>query len=597
VNDSKNLNSNNFRQNSNEEFHLKSGDKILSLIHRFSATEKVVFGVLILIALISSISLAWRVNSYFTVPVPSYGGSFSEGVIGLPRSVNPVLAFTDVDKDLTQLIYSGLMKYENGELVPDLAEKYTVSDDGLTYSFTLRDNLRFHDGNPLTAEDVEYTIQKIQDSTLKSPKRVDWASVSIKVKSEREIEFDLKQPYSPFLSNTTIGILPKHIWKNFDTDQFIFSQYNLEPIGSGPYIINSIQKDKEGIPTSYSLKPFSKYVTGKPHISSITIYFYPNEAIALDAYKTGAIENFAGISANEVEENVNPNGSKVLRTPLPRIFGVFFNQNNAPVLTNTNVREALNISIDRERIINEALNGYGVSISSPIPFYKKTNASSSDTLIFDKERAKAILAKDGWVINGNGVLEKKTSTGSQVLEFSIATTDAPDLKKAAEIIKKDWDDIGAKVDIKVYEYGDLSQNIIKTRKYDALLFGEIIGKDLDLYAFWHSSQRNYPGLNVSMYVNSKVDKILDDIRSTSDKEKKEELYGSFEKIIEDEVPAAFIYSPDYTYLISNKINGYNFSGITNPSDRFQGIESWYIAKDYVWKIFAKEDSKKVTEVN
>ncbi len=580
-----------------QEFHIKRGDKILSLIHKFSATEKVVFGILILISLISALTIAWKVNKSFLVPTPSYGGKFNEGVIGLPRSINPVLAFTDIDRDLTELIYSGLMKYENGELIPDLAENYSVSEDGLTYTFTLKEDLRFHDGTPLTTEDIEFTVQKIQDSTLKSPRRADWASVSVKILSATEIEFILKQPYSPFLSNTAIGILPKHIWKNLDTDQFIFSQHNLQPIGSGPYMINSIQRDKDGLPTSYSLKPFSKYLPNKAYISDITLHFYPNESSALDAFKAGTIENYAGISAEEAKKlGENLKDSSILHTPLPRIFGVFFNQNNSPVLANEEVRQALNMAVDREKIVREVLNQYAVSIDGPLPLNNFVSASTT-AIIFDKGAAKTLLAEEGWVIDADGVLAKKTTTGSQTLEFSISTTDAPDLKKTAEIIKEDWDSIGAKVDIKVYEYGDLSQNIIKTRKYDALLFGEIIGKDLDLYAFWHSSQRNYPGLNLAMYVNSKVDKLLDDARTTSDITKKQEFYTSFEKIIKEEVPAVFLYSPEYMYLISNKINGYNFSFITNPSDRFSGVEKWFITSDYVWKIFAREKNREGGDVS
>lgn len=575
-----------------KEFNLKKGNKILSLINKFSATEKIVFGVLVLVATFSALSLAWKVNRNFLVPIPASGGSFTEGVIGLPRSINPVLAFTDIDKDLTQIIYSGLMKYNNGELVPDLAEKYSVSEDGLTYTFTLKNNLRFQDGTPLTSEDVEFTIQKIQDSSLKSPRRIDWASVSTKIISDTEIQFILKQPYSPFIYNTTIGILPKHIWKNLDNDQFIFSQNNLEPIGSGPYMIDSIEKDKDSVPISYHLKPFAKYTPKRAYISNISIYFYSNEAKALEALNAGEIENYAGVSANEAKNLENRGDFDILHTPLPRIFGVFFNQNNSPVLANKEVRQALNMSVDREKIVREVLNGYAVDIDGPLPLNSHLNASStSSTITFDKEGAKKLLGKNGWAINSDGVLAKKTAAGLQVLEFSITTTDATDLKKTAEIIQKDWNDIGAKVEVKVFEYGDLSQNIIKTRKYDSLLFGEIIGKDLDLYAFWHSSQRNSPGLNVSMYVNSRTDSLLEDARNSGDDSERDKDYKLFEEIIRDDVPAVFLFSPEYIYLVSKKLAGYDFSSITNSSDRFHGIENWYATKDYVWKVFKKGEDE------
>lgn len=569
-----------------KEFRLKGSDKLLKIINSFSATEKVIFGILTIVAMLSALTLAWKVNSMFLVPIPSHGGSFTEGVVGLPRSINPVLAITDTDKDLSTLIYSGLMKYDKDELVKDLAESYTISDDGLVYDFKLRNNARFHDGTQLTTDDIEFTIQKIQDGEIKSPKRVDWASVSIKKISSTEIQFTLKQPYAPFLANTTVGILPKNLWKNLSTDQFIFNQKNLEPIGSGPYKIESIEKDKDNTPISYTLSSFDKYYNGKPYISNIKISFFQDEDMAIDSFKKGLIENYSGISAQKANNLTNNLGnSKIIHNPLSRVFGIFLNQNNSPVLANKEVRQALNMAVDKDKIIKDVLFNYGISIDGPIPDTTDTNRVASSSVVANKQIAKNILAKAGWTINENGVLEKKTKTTKQVLEFSIATADSEDLKKTAEIVKKDWEDIGAKVTIKVFEFGDLSQNIIKTRKYDALLFGEIINKDLDLYAFWHSSQRNSPGLNISMYVNSKVDKLLEDSRVASNDKERDRILDSFQKIIKDEVPAIFLFSPEYICIMSNKIQGYSRESITNHSDRFYGIDKWYITTDRVWKIF------------
>lgn len=568
-----------------KEFHLKGSEKLLKTIGSFSATEKVIFGFLTIIALFSAIALAWRVNALFLVPIPSHGGSFSEGMVGLPRSINPVLAFTDTDKDLTTLVYSGLMKYDGDKLIKDMAESFTMSEDGLVYDFKLKKDLRFHDGTQLTTDDVEFTIQKIQDGELKSPRHVDWASVSIRKVDSTEIQFILKQPYAPFLANTTIGILPKHIWKNLDTEQFIFNQKNLEPIGSGPYKVENIKKDKDGTPTSYTLSAFNKYHNGKPYISTINFNFYQNEQDAINALKNGGVNNLAGISPQVTNEIASSTNDKIIiHNPLPRIFGVFLNQNNSPVLANKEVRQALNMAVNRDRIIKEVLYNYGVSINGPLPI-ESESTSTKKINTSNLQAAKDILTKAGWMINQNGVLEKKTKTSTQTLEFSIVTADSVDLKKTAELVKRDWEELGAKVDVKVFEYGDLSQNIIKTRKYDALLFGEIINKDLDIYAFWHSSQRNAPGLNISMYVNSKVDKILEDARSTYNEKTREDMYRSFEKIINEDVPAVFIYSPEYIYILSNQIKGYSQNSIVNHSDRFYGIEKWYITTNNVWKVF------------
>lgn len=574
-----------------KEFRFKGSEKLLNTIKTFSATEKVVFTFLTIVALISSLSLLWKVNSLFLVSIPSHGGSFSEGMIGLPRSINPVLAFTETDQSLSRLVYSGLMRFDGNKLVTDLADSYTISEDGLVYDFKLKDNVRFHDGTKLTSDDIEFTIQKIQDNEIKSPRYVDWASVNIKKISDTNIQFILKQPYTPFLLNTTIGIIPKELWKNQTTEQFIFNEKNLNPIGSGPYMIDEIIKDKAGTPTSYILSSFNKHHDGEPFISKININFYQNEDVVFDAFKSGSIENIAGISPKRTYElSSTTTGVNIIHNPLSRIFGVFFNQNNSPVLANKEVRQALNMVVDREEIINKVFYGYGISIHGPIPL----TTHSSDKIKSDNTKniqaAKDLLTKNGWMINENGILEKKTKTTKQTLELSITTADSVDLKEVAEMVKTQWEEIGAKVTVKIFEFGDLSQNIIKTRKYDALLFGEIINKDLDLYAFWHSSQRNSPGLNVSMYVNSKVDKLLEDARTATDEKVKTDLYKSFEDIVKDDVPAVFIYSPEYIYIMSDKIQGYNNKSITNYSDRFSNIEKWFIKTDSVWKVFVKKEN-------
>src|SRR5262249_14203171 len=157
----------------------------------------------------------------FLVQVPAEGGDLREGLIGLPRTLNPVLAVSDTDHDISALVYSGLTKHlGNGSVEPDLAKSYAVSTDGLTYTFTLGDNFRFQDGSPLTADDVAFTIEKIQDPALKSPHAADWANVTVTVQSPTVIQFALKQAYAPFITDTTVGILPKHIWGSVTDDVF-----------------------------------------------------------------------------------------------------------------------------------------------------------------------------------------------------------------------------------------------------------------------------------------------------------------------------------------------------------------------------------------
>lgn len=572
-----------------KEFRLKSGSSILSYIRQFSATEKVVFGILIVTAIITVIVMVSKVNSIFSVEIPGNDGSLTEGLISLPHTINPVLAVTDVDRDLVSLVYSGLTTYKNGAIVPDLAASSTISDDGLTYTFTLKKDLRFQDGSNLTAEDVAYTIQKIQEPALKSPRRADWKDVSVKVLNQTTVQFTLKQPYSPFLSNTTVGIIPKHIWSNLNNDQFSLSQYNTEPVGSGPYRVSDISKAQGGIPNSYTLSTWSGYYNKQPHLQKITFKFFSDEEKALAALDDGSIDSLPSISAaNAVKLAADSAQSyKIISSPLPRVFGVFFNQSQAPVLADRNVRAALDLAVDRNTIVKIALNGYGQVLDGPLPF--KTSSSSGK--VVDKQdliAAQKILEKNGWTKDANGIyqLQKKGSKTFTSLTFDIYTADTPDLKQTAELIKNSWNALGAQVRIKVFEPSDLYQNIIRTRKYDALLFGEFIGKDRDLYAFWHSSERNSPGLNIAMYANSKADKLLENIRSTTDDSARADKYLQFEQLIVSDLPAIFLYVPDFIYAIPKSLHQTNLGPLTVPSDRFNSINDWYNTTENVWKIFA-----------
>jgi peptide/nickel transport system substrate-binding protein len=526
------------------------------------------------------------------VSVPADGGELREGLVGLPRTVNPVLAVSDVDRDISALVYAGLTRHTATGISNDLAKSYTVSDNGLTYTFTLRDGLRFQDGTALTADDVAFTIDKIQDPVLKSPHAGDWANVTVKQVSSSVIQFTLKQAYAPFISETDIGILPKHIWGSVSDDQFIFSQYNIQPIGAGPYRSSSIARDSGGIPTEYRLAAWSGYAGVKPHVSNITFVFFNDDQSAYSALDSGSIDSLPSVSPDEAARLASDSAQSytVLSDPLPRVFGVFFNQSQNAALADKSVRQALDMSVDRNAIVRAVLSGYGTPISGPLPAGMSASSSAPIATSSNIANAQTLLEKNGWKrdsATGIYQYQKKGSKTVTPLAFDIYTADTPDLKQAAELVKDSWAKIGADVGVKVFESSDLYQSVIRPRKYDALLFGELIGKDRDLYAFWHSSQRSAPGLNVSMYANSKADKLLEQIRTTSSDSARASEYAQFEQQVRSDIPAIFLYSPDFIYAVPKALQGLELGELTVPSDRFDSVDDWYIETENVWTFFAK----------
>ncbi len=255
------------------------------------------------------------------------------------------------------------------------------------------------------------------------------------------------------------------------------------------------------------------------------------------------------------------------------------------MLRDRDVRAALSASIDRETLVDQVLRGYGTAVSGPTPVAAPV-PQEGDLIAAARDR----LFQKGWKLNEEGVLVKTTGSGktakTATLSFSLATGNVPELRAAAELLKLAWEEMGARVSLQIYEQGDLSQNVIRPRKYDALLFGEVVGRELDLYAFWHSSQRNDPGLNIALYANATADKALTDLRATSDAEERAVLLRKFQAELEKDIPAVFLYAPDFVYIVPNDIQGLELGFIEAQSDRFLSVSEWHREKDRVWPIFS-----------
>jgi peptide/nickel transport system substrate-binding protein len=406
----------------------------------------------------------------------------------------------------------------------------------------------------------------------------------------------LDQAYAPFLENMTLGILPKHIWQNTTDDAFALDDKNNNPIGAGPYAITSIAKNSNGIPTKYTLSSNKNYISGQPYIDTINFSFYSTEKDLEDAYLAGDIDAMNSISAHTAK-TLESAGSIIQSASLPRIFGVFFNQNQNVALADKNVRIALDTAVDRDYIVNTVLQGYGSVLNGPVPqrFLGNTpttlvkNSIDAETRL---QNASQILDKAGWKLNADGIREKKTPNGTTTLSFAISTSDSQELKDVGDILKSAWQHIGAKVEVKIFEGGYLNQSIIRPRKYDALLFGQIVNHDLDLYAFWHSSQRTDPGLNIALHNNPKADKLLENIRIQNNPENRIALFNQFTALLTQDVPALFLYAPNFIYVTSKDVHNQSIDVISDPSDRFSTVSQWYINTERIWKIFRQYTTNK-----
>lgn len=569
--------------------HLKND--IQKALGTFSPIERVLFSIVVIVCITTVFSLLFKINDHFLVSVPAEGGTLSEGIVGTPRFINPVLAITDVDHDITSLVFRGLMKKDlDGAIIPDLAESYTVSDDGLVYTFTLKD-ASWDDGEKITADDVIFTIKSALDPMLKSPERVKWSGVLVQAPDEKTVTFTLKHAYAPFLENAMLGIIPKHIWSKIPYESWSYSDYNTKNVvGNGYYKMSSISENSNGIPNYYTLKNAKPKDTNPALIDSITIHFFANEEELIAAFKNKTIDTMGGIDPLNAQ-SLEKTGAQILQAPLPRIFGLFFNQSQAKIFTSAKVRQAITMAINKDSIVKNVLFGYGAVGDGPIPNSSKiqSDAVGTKTTVSTPEQIKSILEKDGWKMGSDGIYQKVGAKKVVTrLSFEIATNDTPELTKAVNAIVTDLRAVGIEAVAKVYETGSLNQDIIRPRKFQSLFFGEIIENQSFIYAFWHSSQRNDPGLNISLYANSRVDALLETGLSTLDKDKQNQTYKSLEKEIVADMPAVFVYSPSYIYVTREDFDGITLPHIDTPHDRFENISTWYLATDRVWKLFAQQ---------
>lgn len=560
-------------------------DRYFAFLNRRRFSDLVFFHLALIVMLGSGLTALIIYNNAYLTSVPTAGGTLVEGVVGTPRFVNPVLAITRADHDISALVYSGLMKIdENGNLVNDVAENIALSEDGRTYTVTIKDNVRFHDGSKLTARDVAFTINLIQNPDLKSPLRGSWGGVIVEEISERELNIILPEPYAPFIENLTVGILPREIWDQLPIEQLPFSQHNTEPIGSGPYLITDLLRNKSGLINAYKLEAFAN-ANREPNITTIVFNFYQNEDALTQALQNGEIAGSASLNIDQITK-VDMSQYTVIQTPLPRTFAIYFNQNKSAALRDRAARKALDASIDKVALVQEVLDNYGIPIDSPVPngFLELESLRTSSTT--DATHPESILVEGGWQKNSDGKWEKEINDENVTLSVTISTSNTPLFEETANYVAETWRALGVDVQVDQYEQADLVQGIIRPRSFQALLFGADLGRNIDLYPFWHSSQKDDPGLNIAQYTNITADSLLNKLRATTSPAEQSAFASELVTLLNEDQPAIFLFVPNFIYVIDKDVAVTPFTKLGKPSERFANIADWHITSSNLWPIFS-----------
>jgi len=552
--------------------------------NRFTGAEKKLLLVLFIV-IFASLLFTKTYGRRYTTEMAKAGGSYTEGLIGQPRYINPLLApASSVDMDLSRIVFSGLLKFDkNLNIAPDLAETLPVlSANGREYMITLRENLVWpgREDRKITADDVVFTFHAIQNPDYQSPLRLSWGKVTVEKIDERKIKITTAQASATFIANLTVGIIPKHIWENIPGSSFALSKYNIEPIGSGAFQVSKLKRNRAGNIVSMSFKANKKYHLGAPYIENLNFKFYQSSEELIEAYHGRDID---GLGSEPFDRSLFIEPKKNLlqeKLELPQYQAVFINEvkNPAP-LGDARVRLALAKSVDKKKIIStvygdQSSTAYGPILPGHLGYHEQIPGAPMN--IYDIDAAKKLLEESGWILDPSASGGFRKDKQNRVINLSLVTNDFTPNLRVSEALKQMWESIGIKISLTIVTRGELEEKYIRSRNYELLLFSENVGPDPDPYPFWHSSQRRDPGLNLTTFANAQADKLLAEARGNLSPSDRAARYKQFQEIFVGSVPAIFLSRGSYVYNITSEVKGLDLKTVVTPADRFNNVNEWYI---------------------
>lgn len=490
--------------------------------------------------------------------IPSAGGQYVEGVVGYPKTDNPIYAVNkDIDNDLNRLIYSSLFRYgKDGRLQNDLAESYTLSEDGKEYIVKVKSGVKWHDGSDFSVDDIIFTYNLIKNPDYRSPLRNAFSIAEIEKVDDLNIKFILSEAYAPFPELLSFGILPRTLWENVNPDSIILSELNLKGIGTGAFKFKSISKNKSGEIKECILERNDDYYGKKAYLNSIKFIFFADRQEAIKALNDKQIMGINYLPLSSKKDLLAKNSLHINDLIQPQVISLFFNSEKDNSLSNKETRSALSQAIDKQAIVQNIFNNNYRVANGPYIEENPAYDSNAPRVDYNPEAAATFLKEKN-------------------LDFVLTVVDAGNNVAVAEKIREDLAVAGVKVELKIVS-GEQAANLIKDRDFEIILYGQVVGGDPDIYAFWHSSQIGTKTLNLASYNNSEVDKLLLEARAESNFEKRMEKYKEMQKIMLSDTPAIFLYFPSYTYVLSRDVSGFSGTVIIEPSSRFSDISDWHI---------------------
>ena len=514
------------------------------------------------------------------LPQAASGGAYTEGLVGAMGRLNPTLDWNNsADRDVNRLIYSGVMRFDSrGMPEPDLAESWGTTADGTIYNFSLRPNAVWHDGAPVTSDDVIFTIELIKSPASFYPQDIKemWGKVEIIRLNDRDLQFKIPEPYAPFLDYMTFGVLPKHLLEPIPLDQVLNADFNLKPVGTGPFKFDHLLVEN-GQVSGVTLVRNENYHLQKPFIEQVIIKYYPTSADAMEALRAGEVAGVSRVSGDVLQAALAEPNLSVYTSRLPQMGFVLFNLNNpeAAFLQDAKLRRALMLGLNRQRLIDAFLGGQAIPLDGPILPGSWAHYAGVEKIPYDADMAIALLKSLGYTLPADGGATRVKD--GKPLAFSLVHPDDEIHAKMAGSIQENWAKIGVQVTLVPVPYARLQADYLARRNYQAALVDLSLPRtpDPDPYPFWHQAEAT-GGQNYSQWDNRPASEYLEQARVTTDFGLRARLYRNFQAIFARELPALPLYAPVYSYAVSDNVKGVQVPPLYDPSDRFLLVSQWYL---------------------
>lgn len=531
--------------------------------------------VLALVGLLAVTSIVAIATDRSDLPTdPAFGGTYVEGVAGAPLYFDPIIAATNVDQDVSGLVFSGLTRFDrDGTIVADLASSFGADPTGKIWTFTIRSDANWQDGAPVTADDVLYTVGLLQDAAYTGPFADAFRGVTVEALAPKIVRFTLPDVYAPFAGSTTVALLPAHLLGKVAFADLARQPFNMQPIGTGPFKVSEVDSRQVTLVRSddfYRTKP----ARTRAYLDKVVLRFYRDGSEALAALARGEVDATGGLSPQDASRARTLKSVDLFSLPTNDFTALFLNvRPSKAVFRDLAVRRAIATAIDRGKVLQAAVDGRGTVADEFVPSTSWAFARDIPRYPFSATDAKALLDGAGWIDHdADGIRDK----GGVALKFSISTSDEPQRVAAAQRIAEDLGTVGMKVEVVTVPFAELVDRVARQREFDALLVGITVGNDPDPYPFFHSSQVSDPGDDFSGYSTLATDRLLEQARKTVDQAKRRDLFAQVWTAIATDVPVVFLYYTDYLYAQSHTLQGFRVAPVNDPPQRFWNIEDWYV---------------------